>query len=263
MDEFKFYNYLHEKNQTKDVTANLPENYPKKEFAGKKAIFKCKILNVKKPEPTKIDDDFAKSLGTKDLNDLKKLITKQIQNQYKVNLDVIAKENILDQIEKMHEVDIPNNLIEQELSIITQGLNKEDAEKNKKENEKIAKKRIKLGLILNELGEKNNLKVEDQELRNEIQKQIQSLPGQQKQVLEYYQKNPSATASLRGTIYEEKVINLIKQKSKNSKKAISLKEAEDILKNKYKTKEIKKTESDNKDLKAKKTSKSAKKNKKN
>jgi len=250
------------KNQTKDVTANLPENYPKKEFAGKKAIFKCKILNVKKPEPTKIDDDFAKSLGTKDLNDLKKLITKQIQNQYKVNLDVIAKENILDQIEKMHEVDIPNNLIEQELSIITQGLNKEDAEKNKKENEKIAKKRIKLGLILNELGEKNNLKVEDQELRNEIQKQIQSLPGQQKQVLEYYQKNPSATASLRGTIYEEKVINLIKQKSKNSKKAISLKEAEDILKNKYKTKEIKKTESDNKDLKAKKTSKSAKKTKK-
>ena len=250
------------KNQTKDVSANLPENYPKKEFANKKAIFKCKILNVKKPEPIKIDDDFAKSLGAKDLVDLKKLITKQIQNQYKVSLDVIAKENILDQIEKMHEVDIPNNLIDQELSLITQGLSKEDAEKNKKENEKIAKKRIKLGLILNELGEKNNLKVDDQELRDEIQKQIQSMPGQQKQVLEYYQKNPSATASLRGTIYEEKVINLIKQKSKNSKKTVSTKEAEDLLKNKYQTKKITKNESDNEESKAKKTSKSAKKIKK-
>ena len=91
-------------------------------------------------------------------------------------------------------------------------------EKNKKASEKIAKKRIKLGLVLNALGEKNNLKVDEHELKNEIQKQIQSMPGQQKQVLEYYQKNPSATASLRGSIYEEKIINLIKQKSKQTKK---------------------------------------------
>ena len=91
-------------------------------------------------------------------------------------------------------------------------------EKNKKEREKIAKKRIKLGLILNELGEKNKLKVDEQELRNEIQKQVQSMQDQQQKVLEYYQKNPSATASLRGSIYEEKIINLIKEKSKQTKK---------------------------------------------
>ena len=71
---------------------------------------------------------------------------------------------------------------------------------------------------MNELGEKNNLKVEEQELKNEIQKQVQSMPGKEKQVLEYYQKNPSATASLRGSIYEEKIINLIKEKSKKLKK---------------------------------------------
>jgi len=122
------------------------------------------------------------------------------------------------------------------LAIISQGLKKEDIEKNKKESEKIAKKRIKLGLILNELGEKNNLKVEEHELKHEIQKQIQSMPGQQKQVLEYYQKNPSATASLRGSIYEEKIINLIKQKSKQTKKTISLKEAEEIIKGDFKIK---------------------------
>ena len=218
------------KNQVKEVTATLPENYPKKEFVNKKANFKCKILNVKKPETVKVDDQFAKNLGAKDLKDLKQLTNKQIQNQYKMSLEELSKEKILNQLETMHDVQLPDNLVQQELTIISQNLKKEDKEKNKKESEKIAKKRIKLGLILNELGEQNNLKVDEQELRNEIQKQVHSMPGQQKQVLEYYQKNPSATTSLRGSIYEEKIINLIKQKSKQTKKTISIKEAEEIIK---------------------------------
>ena len=218
------------KNQVKEVTATLPENYPKKEFVNKKANFKCKILNVKKPETVKVDDQFAKNLGAKDLKDLKQLTNKQIENQYKMSLEELSKEKILNQLEKMHDVQLPDNLVQQELTIISQHLKKEDKEKNKKESEKIAKKRIKLGLILNELGEQNNLKVDEQELRNEIQKQVHSMPGQQKQVLEYYQKNPSATTSLRGSIYEEKIINLIKQKSKQTKKTISIKEAEEIIK---------------------------------
>jgi len=217
------------KNQEKEVVAILPENYPKKEFANKKANFKCKILNVKKPETVKIDDQFAKNLGTKGLNDLKELITKQIQNQYKISLDDLSKDHILNQIEKLHDVDLPNSLIQQELELLSKGLKKEDLEKNKNESEKIAKKRVKLGLILNELGEKNNLKVDEQELKNAIQKQIQSMPGQQKQVLEYYQKNPLAAANLRGSIYEEKIIELIKRKSKQIKKIISTKEADQLI----------------------------------
>jgi len=218
------------KNQSIKVQAILPENYPKKEFAKKSAVFNCKINNIKKSEPVKIDDEFAKNLGAKNLADLKELVTKQIQNQYKMSLDGISKENVLDQIEKIHNIEIPENLIEQELSLITQTLKKEDVEKNKKNNEKIAKKRIKLGLILNEIGEKNNLKVEEEELKNEIQKQVQSMPNQQKQVLEYYKKNPSAASSLRGSIYEEKILNLIKKKSKQTKKIISIDEAEKFLK---------------------------------
>ena len=150
--------------------------------------------------------------------------------QHKTNLDSLAKESILDQIEKLHKIDLPDNLVQQELTLISQGLKKEELEKNKKENEKVAKKRIKIGLILNELGEKNNLKVDEQEIRNEIQKQVQSMPNQQKQVLEYYQKNPSAASSLRGSIYEEKILNLIKTKSKQTKKIISIDEAEKFLK---------------------------------
>ena len=225
------------KNQVKEVTATLPENYPKKEFANKKANFKCKILNIKRSESAKIDDQFAKNLGTKDLKDLKQLTNKQIQNQYKMSLEELSKENILNQLETMHDVQLPDNLVQQELTIISQNLKKEDKEKNKKESEKIAKKRIKLGLILNELGEKNSLKVDEQELRNEIQKQVQSMPSQQKQILEYYQKNPLATTNLRGSIYEEKIINLIKQKSKQTKKTISIKEADLLIEEQHRTHE--------------------------
>ena len=249
------------KNQEKLIKVILPENYPTKEFAKKEAVFKCKILNLKKPELTKVDEDFAKSLGAKDLNDLKQLATKQIQNQYKMNLDALTKENILNQIEKIHKIDLPENLIQQELALITKGLPKEDAEKNKIESHKVAKKRIKLGLILNEIGEKNNLKVEDKEVQNEIQKQIQSMPGQQNQVIEYYQKNPSASASLRGSIYEEKIINLIKKNSKVTKKTISTKEAENLLEEHHESHQHSK---DDKKIseKSKKTDKSIKKKKK-
>jgi len=247
------------KNQEREVEVVLPENYPKKEFAKQKANFKCKILNVKKPESVKIDDQFAKNLGAKDLNHLKELITQQIQSQYKMNLDSIAKENILDQIEKLHKIDLPDNLVQQELTLISQSLKKEDSEKNKKENEKVAKKRIKLGLILNELGEKNNLKVDEQELRNEIQKQVQSMPGQQKQVIEYYQKNPSAAVSLRGSIYEEKIINLIKKQSKQTKKTISTKEAEQIIEEHHKSHQHFEDKETDKSKKTVKTSKKTKK----
>ena len=153
--------------------------------------------------------------------------------------------------------------MQQELSIISQDLKKDEIDKNKNEREKIAKKRIKLGLILNELGEKNNLKVDENEVKNEIQKQVQSMPGQQQQVLDYYQKNPSAAASLRGSIYEEKIIKLIKDKSKQTKKIISIKEAEDLIKEQHKNHNHTKNIKDTKDTKkSKKPIKSSPKSKK-
>jgi len=253
------------KKQELNVKVNLPENYPKKELSNKEAIFKCKIINIKKPEPTKVDDNFATTLGAKDLNDLKQLVIKQISNQYKTSLDALSKEDILDQLEKLHEVDVPDNLIQQELSLITQ---EAPDMKMKNESKKIAKKRIKLGLILNEFGEKNNLKVEEQEIKDAIQKQIQSMPEQQKQVLDYYQKNPSASSSLRGSIYEEKIISLIKKKLKPNLKIISLKDAEKLLNlnhdKKHDHSDKEKKRSTNKTLakKSKKTNKSPSKNKK-
>ena len=217
------------KNDTKILDATLPANHPKKELANKKTKFECKILNVKKPKASKIDDDFAKLMGAKDIKDLKSLIEKQISGQYSQALNAITKKEILDQIEKNHQVDLPQNLIDQEISIMTQNLKPEEKEKHKFNNEKLAKSRIKLGLLLNEYGEKNNLKVTDDEVRNEIQKQIKGMPGQEKMVLEYYQKNPSASQSLKGSLYEEKIIELIKSKINLTSKEINTKEAEKII----------------------------------
>ena len=217
------------KNDKKILIATLPANHPKKELANKKTNFECKILNVKKAKASKIDDDFAKLMGAKDIKDLKSLIEKQISSQYLQALNSITKKEILDQIEKNHQVELPQNLIDQEISIMTQNLKPEEKEKNKLNNEKLAKSRIKLGLLLNEYGEKNNLKVSDQEVSNEIQKQIKGMPGQEKMVLEYYQKNPSASQSLKGSLYEEKIIELIKSKINLSSKEISIKEAEKII----------------------------------
>jgi trigger factor len=218
------------KNDEKSADVVLPENYPQKEFANKKANFVCKIIAVKKSEDVKIDDNFAKNLGAKDLDDLKLLVSKQINDEYKNSLDKLAKTQILKEIEKFKVDEIPSNLVDEEVKILAQGMSEEDTKKNKKNFENVAKKRIKVGLILNEFGEQNKIKVTEQEIQAEVQKQLRMMPGQEKMVMEFYQKNPSALASLKGTVYEEKIIDLIKIKAKPNKKEITKEEAEKILK---------------------------------
>ena len=222
------------KNDEKLVEANLPESYPHKEYANKTAKFICKIIAVKKSEEIKIDDEFAKSLGAKDLSDLKTLISKQINDEFKNSLDILSKKQILNAIEKFKVEEIPQNLIDEEVKILSQGKSEDEIKKNKKNFEETAKKRIKVGLILNEFGEQNKIKVSEQEIQNEVQKQLRMMPGQEKMVMEFYQKNPSALASLRGNVYEDKIVTLIKSKAKANKKEISKNEAEKILKDSQK-----------------------------
>ncbi|WP_440672622.1 trigger factor [Candidatus Pelagibacter sp. HIMB1715] len=222
------------KDDEKVVEATLPENYPEKELVNKKAKFNCKILSVKQAQEVKIDDDFAKNLGAKDLKDLKALISKQINDEYKNSLDQLSKNQILKEIEKIKVEEVPGNLVEEEVKILSQGMSEDEAKKNKKSFEEKAKTRIKTGLILNEFGEKNQIKVSEQEIQAEVQKQLRMMPGQEKMVMDFYQKNPSALASLRGTVYEEKILNLIKEKGKPNKKEISKDEAEKILKEAHK-----------------------------
>ena len=244
------------KDDKKNVTAFLPQNHPKKDLANKKTIFKCEIKNVKSAIKNKINDEFAKKLGAKDLSDLSIKIKDQVSSQYLSALNSISKQEILDQLENSHKVEIPKNLLENEIKSLSN-----DPNSNKKENpSKAASKRIKLGLILNECGHVNNIKVTQDEIKNEIQKQVKSMPGQEKFVYEYYQKNPSATQHIQSLIFEEKVIKFIKSKSSLIKKELSIKEAEKIITNFNESKKSKISVQDKKqESKSKKSKKISKK----
>ena len=212
------------------VEVTLPENFPKKELVGKKGTFICKINFIKKPKDVEVNDKFAKNLGAKDLNDLKKIISKQINEEFKNSLNMISKNQILKGLEQIKVGDLPQALIDEEVKLLGQGQTSDDLKNNKSNLEKNASKRIKLGLVLNEIGEKNKIKVDPEEIQSEIQKQLSMMPGQEKIIMDYYKKNPSASASLRGTLYEEKIINFIKSKAKSNKKILDKKEAEKIIK---------------------------------
>ena len=192
-----------------------------------------------------IDDEFAKSVGAKDLSNLKEMVSKQVSEELINSLNMITSKQIINQIEKFKIEDLPKNILDEEFKILTQGMKEEDIKKNKKNLEDQAKSRIKTGLIMNEFGEKNKITVTDQELQNEIQKQLRMMPGQEKMVQEYYQKNPSILANLRGSLYEEKIIKSIKDKAKGNKKIITKEQAEKIIKeendNKQKEASAKKT----------------------
>ena len=160
------------KGDIKIVNVTLPESYPQKQYANKKAKFDCTILSVKEPAETIIDDKFAKNLGAKDLADLKKLISNQINAEYKNSLDTLTKNKILKEIENFKVEEIPQNLVDQEVKILSQGMKEDEVNKNKKDLEKRSKQRIKVGLILNAFGEENKVQVNEKEIQTEIQKPV-------------------------------------------------------------------------------------------
>ena len=165
-----------------------------------------------------------------DLKNLKELISKQINEEYKNSLDTLSNKEILEQINKIKVNEIPQNLVDQEIEILSQGMKDEDKKKNLKSHESQAKKRIQAGLILNQFGEEKKISVTEQEMQGEIQKQLRMMPGQEKMLQEYYQSNPSILANLRGSLYEEKILKEIKKNAKPNKKEISKDEAEKLLK---------------------------------
>ena len=261
------------KNDEKVVKINLPDNYPKKELAGKASEFKCKITNIKSPEEQKIDDAFAKNMGAKDLSDLKSMIEKQISKEFESITDQLCKKEILDQLDKQFKIDLPKGMLKAEVKTVEHTMihekMHEKSEKDhskiklddsdKKEVKKISERRVKLALVLANIGEEHSVKVSSQELQGELEKQLRMYPGQEKTIREYYQKNPTELTKLRGPIFEDKVMNLIKEKAKTKIKSITKEELQGIMstktdnKTKSKTKTIKKAPA--KKSSAKKTSK--------
>jgi trigger factor len=206
----------------KTIEVTFPEQYQAAHLAGKAATFDVKVKALKAPKDSEIDDEFAKRLGLESLDKLKELLRDNLNQQYKGAARFKLKRALLDQLDEQHSFELPPKMVEAEFDGIWQQveadkeagrLTEADAKKSdkklKEEYRKIAERRVRLGLVLAEIGRENNVTVTDQELNNAIIAEARNYPGQEQAVLNFYRQNPNAAAGMRAPIYEEKVCDLI------------------------------------------------------
>ncbi|ADL01052.1 trigger factor [Brevundimonas subvibrioides] len=208
--------------EEKTIEVTFPEDYQAKNLAGKLATFDVKVKAIKAEAPAVVDEDFAKRIGLESLDKLKELLRNNLNQQYAGQARFKLKRGLLDVLDAQHSFDLPPKMVDAEFDDIWQqveadkaagNLPEEDAKKSDKdlkaEYRKIAERRVRLGLVLAEIGRANNVGVTDQELNNAIMAEARNYPGQERQVLDFYRQNPNAAASMRAPIYEEKVCDLI------------------------------------------------------
>jgi len=206
----------------KVLNVTFPEDYQAAHLAGKAVTFDVTVKAIKAEAPTVVDEDFAKRIGIESLDKLKELLKSNLDQQYANAARFKLKRALLDELDKAHDFALPPKMVEAEFEGIWQQvqadkdagrLPEEDAKKSEKklkeEYHKIAERRVRLGLVLAEIGRANNVQVTDQELNSAIMQEARNYPGQERQVLDFYRQNPNAAAQMRAPIYEEKVCDLI------------------------------------------------------
>ena len=219
------------------VNATFPEQYPEASLAGKDAVFAVTVKEVAKPIRPALDDDFAKTLGAETVGKLRELVAARIGAEYAALSRGRLKRQVLDELEKAHDFVLPESLVKGEFDIIWRQLTRNleaakrtFADEGKSEEElraeyrKIAERRVRLGLVIGEIGESNKLHVTQDEMRNALVEQARRYPGQERFVYDYYQKNPSALVELRAPIFEDKVVDLIVSQAKPIEKKVSVAE---------------------------------------
>jgi trigger factor len=218
----------------KVVTATFPDEYPVAALAGKTAEFDVKVTGVSKSRTPAVDEDFAKGVGAESLEQLRGFISEQIKREYEQASRQKLKRELLDALDEAHTFELPASLVDFEFNNIWTQLennlkatNKTFADEGKTEDEaraeyrKIAERRVRLGLVIGEIGEKNKLQVSQDELRRALVEQARRYPGQEKQVYEYYEKTPGALAELRAPIFEDKVIDFVIDEAKPTEKKVT------------------------------------------
>ncbi|MEY4555860.1 MAG: hypothetical protein RL093_979 [Pseudomonadota bacterium] len=204
------------------LNVTFPADYQAAHLAGKAVTFDVKVKAIKAEAPAVIDEDFAKRIGIESLDKLKELLRTNLNQQYTGAARFKLKRALLDALDKAHDFPLPPKMVEAEFEGIWSQvqadkdagrLPPEDAKKSEKklkeEYQKIAERRVRLGLVLAEIGRANNVQVTEQELNNAIMNEARNYPGQERQVLDFYRQNPNAAAQMRAPIYEEKVCDLI------------------------------------------------------
>ena len=203
--------------EAKAVKVKFPEDYRTKELAGKDAIFDIKIKDIQeRVKKVPIDDKLATEVGEKNLNDLKNKIREKMQTDFQTLSNLKMRREASEILLKSTKFDIPSKMIDSEFGYLKSNSN--DKKIDEKNTKKLAERRVKLGLIINSIADKNNIVVEDSDLTKAVADEASKYPGQEKQVVEFYKQNPNLMQNLRGVAMEEKVmlyvVNSCKKKDK-------------------------------------------------
>ena len=208
--------------EEKTVEVTFPEGYMNSQLSGKTAQFHVKVKELREAEPVEINDEFAQKFGEEDLNGLKERVRDQIRQDYERLTRQRTKRQLLDQLADGHSFDVPQSMVDSEFNAIWQQieqdrqngqLDAEDAEKSEEqlqeEYKQIAERRVRLGLLLSEVGRNQQIDVTQEELNKALIEEVQRYPGREREVFEHYQNSQDALQNLRAPIYEDKVIDYI------------------------------------------------------
>jgi trigger factor len=224
------------------VNVTFPATYGVKELAGKPAEFAVKVAAVEAPKEGAVDDEFAKKMGFDDLGKLKDMIRSRLSQEYAAMTSMKLKRDVLDALDGLYSFELPERLVDAEFGGIWKALTDEMQKAGKsfadegttedaarKEYRAIAERRVRLGLVLGTLGEKEGIQVNEQELQQSLMARARQFPGQEKQVFDHYRKNPGALIELRGPIFEQKVVDFLVSKAKVTEKSVTREELQAMV----------------------------------
>ena len=221
------------------VKVTFPEPYSQPTLAGQDAVFDTKLIEIRESSPIEINDEFAKLFGLDDLAALKGALKEQLEQELSQASRAQLKRKLLDILEEGKTFDVPKGMADQEYESICRAIKQPSAEESqeetleqttpdaslseedKEEYRKIAERRVRLGLLLQEVGRLNNIEVTEDEVKSALFKEVSRYPGQEQQIMELYQKNPEAMASIRAPIFEDKVVDFITEMATVTEKTVS------------------------------------------
>lgn len=205
--------------EEKDVNVSFPEEYQAAHLAGKEALFKCTVKAVKEPKAAEINDDLAKKFGAEDLDALKGQVRERLEAEYAGAARAVVKRSLLDQLDDMVSFELPPAMVEAEAKQIAHQLWHDDNPEvqghdhgeieTTEEHTKLAERRVRLGLLLAELGKRAEVQVTDAEMTQAIMNEARQYPGQERQFFEFVQQNPQMQQQMRAPIFEEKVVDYV------------------------------------------------------
>ena len=223
--------------ETRTLKVQFPKNYGAANLAGKDAEFETTATLIESPQEAKIDDEFAKTLGLESLDKLKEAMRERLTQEFAGATRQRLKRELLDRLDETHKFDPPESLVNDEFNLMWNSIKSEmdssgktfadedtTEEKAKEDYRKIADRRVRLGLVLSEIGDKNKITVTDDEVSRAVIDRARQMPGREKEVWDYYRSNPGAVAQLRAPIFEDKVVDFILELAQVTEKKVSREE---------------------------------------